>query len=164
MARIFILDSDPSGLACHGPGNSEAGEFRVWMYGEWANGAIVVIPEIVDYEVRRSLILAGARDGVGRLDDLYGSRVRFLPINTAAMKRAAELWARARREHRPTAGDQSLDSDVILSAQAMEFCSVADDWTIVTENIDHIARYVGDRARSRKAIVEDWLKASKSLI
>ena len=64
MARIFILDSDPAGLACHEPGNPEAGDLRNWMFKEWTAGAIIVIPAIVDYEVRRSLILAEAWDGV----------------------------------------------------------------------------------------------------
>jgi predicted nucleic acid-binding protein len=164
VARILILDSDPSGLACHGPGNSEAGDFRAWMYGEWVGGTMIVIPEIVDYEVRRSLILAGAKDGIDRLDDLYTSCIRFLPINTAAMKQAADLWARARLEHRPTAGDQSLDADVILSAQSLEFCSDSDDWRIITENVDHIERYVGHRAQSRRVVVQDWLKSSKSFL
>ena len=73
------------------------------------------------------------------------------------MRSAAGLWARARREHRPTAGDQAIDGDVIVAAQAMEFCSDADDWQVITENVDHIARYVGDRARSRRAVVDEWL-------
>jgi hypothetical protein len=133
------------------------------MYGEWANGAIIGIPEIVDYEVRRSLILANSWDGVRRLDDLYARKhALYLPINTPSMRKASELWAEARRKHRPTAGDQALDGDVIVSAQAMGFCSAADDWSIVTENVGHIARYVKDRARSRRAIVDEWLRSSTS--
>ena len=63
MARILVFDADPAGLACHGKGNSEAVDFRAWMHGEWAAGSILIIPAMVDYEVRRSLILAEAWDG-----------------------------------------------------------------------------------------------------
>jgi predicted nucleic acid-binding protein len=165
VARIFIFDSDPAGLACHDPGNSERGDLRTWMIKELIDGATIVIPAIIDYEVRRSLNLAEAWDGVKRLDALYDDKyVRYLEINKDAMRRAAELWAKARREHRPTAGDQALDGDVILSAQAMEFCSDSDDWTILTENLDHISRYVGDRARSGRAIVDEFFRSSKSIL
>jgi predicted nucleic acid-binding protein len=165
VARIFIFDSDPAGLVCHDPGSPERGGVWNWMFKEWIAGAIIVVPAIVDYEVRRSLILAGTLEGVERLDALYEDKqVRYLPITQAAMKKAAELWAKARREHRPTVGDQALDGDVILSAQAMEFCSHEDDWQVITENVDHIARYVGGRARSRRAVVDEWLKSSKGSI
>jgi predicted nucleic acid-binding protein len=125
---------------------------------------MIVIPEIVDYEVRRSLILAGSQDGVGRLDDLYASCVRLLPINRSAMKRAAELWADARRRGAQTAPDQALDADVIFSAQAIEFCSDLDEWQIITENVGHITRYVGDRARSRRLVVGNWLKSERGIL
>lgn len=154
MARIIVLDSGDLGLACGKPGNPVAGDFRVWMFGEWAGGAIIVIPEVADYEVRRSLILAGSIKGIARLDDLYRHPARYLPINTAAMRIAAELWARARREHRPTAGDQALDGDVIVAAQAIAYCSEADDWMVATENAADLSRYVGDRARSWVVISE----------
>ena len=131
------------------------------MFREWANGALIVIPEMADYEIRRSLLLAGSAEGVGRLDDLYHRPARYLPINTAAMRIAAGLWARARREHRPTAGDQALDGDVIVAAQALAFCSEADDWLVATENVADLARYVGDRARSWIAISEEGKSAGE---
>jgi hypothetical protein len=56
VQRIIIFDSDPAGLACHEPGNLERGGVWNWMLNEWVNGSIIVIPAIVDYEVRRSLI------------------------------------------------------------------------------------------------------------
>jgi predicted nucleic acid-binding protein len=127
MARILVLDTGDLGLACHKPGNPEAGDFRVWMFREWADGAMIVIPEMADYEIRRSLLLSGPSEAVGRLDELHRHPARNLPINTAAMRIAAGLWAQARREGRPTAGDQAIDGDVIVAAQAIAFCSDADD-------------------------------------
>jgi hypothetical protein len=135
------------------------------MFAEWIAGAIIAIPEIVDSEIRRSLSLTGAQEGIRRLDALYSeNRVRLISFKRDATLRAAELWAQVRRGHRPTASDKSIDIDAILSAQAMEFCSDADDWLIITENVDHIARYVGDRARSRRDVVNNWLRSSRSSV
>ena len=161
MARIFVFDSDPTGLACHHSGGSEAVNFRVWLAEQWASSLILVIPEIIDYEVRRSLILAESWNSMARLDDLYQSgRVRHLPITTPAMRRAAELWAEARNKGYQTADNRAIDGDVILAAQAIEFCSDTDDWAILTENVGHIARYVGGRARSRRDVIADWLRST----
>lgn len=57
--RIFLLNSDPTGLVCHEPGNLEAGRLRAWMYGQIHAKvqAEIIIPAIVDYEIRRELIL-----------------------------------------------------------------------------------------------------------
>lgn len=135
------------------------------MYGEHYTNAEIVIPSIIDYEVRRELILNELWDGVKRLDALYAARiVKLLSISDAAMRRAADLWANARRRGEPTAHDHGLDGDVILSAQAIEYCSEADDWQIITENIRHITRYVGERARSRRTVVGDWMSSSNSIV
>ncbi len=161
MSRISILDATPAGLACKEPEDDEAGLFRAWMYKELFAGNLVVIPEIADYEVRRSLILNGASKFIQRLDELYIwskdiPSITYLPINARSMRIAAELWAQARREHRPTADDKALDGDVILAAQSQEFCRDSDDWQILTANVAHITRYVGDRARLYWAVVNEW--------
>jgi len=53
---------------------------------------------------------------VKRLDD-PALIAEYLPITTTAMRRAAELWAVAGRTGQPTAGDKTIDGDIILSAQ-----------------------------------------------
>jgi toxin FitB len=165
VARFIVFDSDPAGLACHEPGNLERGGVWNWMLNERADGSIIVIPAIVDYEVRRSLISNDLWDSVKRLDALYSAKyVRHLSISDEALRTAAKLWAEVRRRGEPTAHDHALDGDVILSAQAMEYCSDADDWQVITENVAHIARYVGDRARSRRAVVGQWLNSKRSIL
>lgn len=69
------------------------------------------------------------------------------------MRLAAELWAEARKRGFGTADDKALDGDVILAAQALDFCGVGerDELTIVTENAAHISRYHAD-ARPWRAI------------
>jgi predicted nucleic acid-binding protein len=59
------------------------------------------------------------------------------PLETATMRKAAELWADARSRGQPTARDESLDADAILAAQA-----IAVDGTIITSNRKHLAQFV----------------------
>jgi hypothetical protein len=69
VARIIVLDTGPVGLlACDRRRNPEADAIHRWKAQARANGVIIVIPEIADYEVRRELIRAGATAGLGRLD------------------------------------------------------------------------------------------------
>jgi predicted nucleic acid-binding protein len=73
------------------------------------------------------------------LDRLAGL-LEYLPITTAAMRQAAKFWAQARQQGRPTAGDQALDGDVILAAQAVTL-GVA-DVVVATTNVAHLSRFV----------------------
>src|SRR4030095_3921073 len=89
-----------------------------WMESLVVKGAQVCVPEIADYEVRRELLRANKLQGIARLDILKNA-VEYLPITTAIMLKAAELWAQARRVGLPTADPKALDCDVILAAQAL---------------------------------------------
>lgn len=100
---------------------------------------MVVVPEIVDYEIRRELIRARRARGIDRLDALI-RHTSYLAITTLAMRRAATLWANARQAGRPTASDPALDVDVILAAQADTIDE--DDVVVATTNTEHLSRYV----------------------
>jgi predicted nucleic acid-binding protein len=99
----------------------------------------VVVPEIADYEVRRELIRGSKTAGLRRLDALIAT-VEYAPLTTAAMRQAAQFWAQARQQGRPTAADQSIDGDVILAAQAITFGAVG--VIVATTNVGHLSRYV----------------------
>jgi predicted nucleic acid-binding protein len=98
----------------------------------------VIVPEIADYEVRRELLRANRRRGLSNLDQLV-VQLEYLPLTTAAMRRAAELWAQARQQGQPTAASASLDADVILAAQALTLAAAA--VVIATANPGHLARF-----------------------
>ena len=142
MARIIVLDSGPLGDACRRRGSLEVEELRDWLIRAVVNGTIVAIPEIADYEVRRGLILDGVTSGIKRLDELHEHLGFYIPISTASMRRAAELWADARRRGVATADEKEIDSDVILAAQAMLFCGLTDELLVATYNERHLSRYV----------------------
>ncbi|NJK53813.1 MAG: type II toxin-antitoxin system VapC family toxin [Acaryochloris sp. RU_4_1] len=98
-----------------------------------------MIPEIADYEVRRELLRANKTKGIARLDDL-AKFLEYLPIETAVMRQAAQLWAQARQQGQPTAGDKTIDGDMILVAQAMTLGVL--DVVIATTNVGHLSRFI----------------------
>jgi predicted nucleic acid-binding protein len=109
-----------------------------------------VVPEIVDYEVRRELIRCGKVDSVTRLD-LFVTHptVLYLRMTTAAIRLAAELWAEARKQGKPTADPRALDVDVILAAQAMSAGFGPGDFVVATANVKHLARFVAAEVWSK---------------
>ena len=104
----------------------------------------MVIPEIADYEVRRELIRAGKERGLGRLDALK-RMLGYAPITTPVMLKAAEFWATARKMGRQSAGDASLDADMILAAQASAMARDGDETVIATTNVRHLALFSAAR-------------------
>jgi predicted nucleic acid-binding protein len=98
----------------------------------------VIVPEIADYEIRRELIRLGGAVALTNLDN-YASQLEYLPLTTSAMRRAAELWARARNTGQPTAPDPALDGDVILAAQALTLNTAV---VVATGNPARLSRFV----------------------
>ncbi|HKI19404.1 MAG TPA: hypothetical protein VKA15_16075 [Isosphaeraceae bacterium] len=90
--------------------------------------------------------MSGATAGIQRLEDLRKEFGHYIPISTAAMRKAAELWADARRKGIPTADENKFDGDVILAAQAMLYSGLADSLVIATYNARHLSRYDVDAA------------------
>jgi len=130
MTKTVMLDSGPLGRIAHPKPNPE---IISWLSEFIRANVRIIIPEIADYEVRRSLLLAGLEKSVMRLDQLKQIFV-YQPLSTETMLKAAELWAYARRKGKPTASLQALDGDVILAAQALQ-----SDAIIATENVSHLS-------------------------
>ena len=139
MNDPIILDSRPLGLATHPKGNERAEALKQWIDQRFAEGRRVIIPAIVDYEVRRELILARLLPALGRLD-LLCRTLEFVKLSPEALQHAAELWANVRHQGRSTADRHALDGDCILAAQVIELNKP--DAIVVTDNATHIARFV----------------------
>lgn len=99
----------------------------------------MIVPEIADYEVRRELLRANKSKGLRELDALI-DLLEYLPLTTASMRQAALYWAQARQQGQPTAGDATIDCDVILAAQAATLD--VSDVVIATTNVAHLSRFV----------------------
>jgi predicted nucleic acid-binding protein len=141
VARVVVLDSGPLGDACRKRGKPDVESLTQWWIHAKANGVIIAIPEIADYEVRRGLLLTGANEGIKRLEQLREDLGHYIPISTSAMRRAAELWADARKHGHATADEREIDADVILAAQVMLFSGARDNVIIATYNTKHLSRY-----------------------
>ena len=134
----LVLDSGVVGLLSHpNPALNRRGMDRLFVLtSATVHVNNILLPEIADYEVRRKLLhlvrkgQASSRS-ILQLDELR-NLMEFLPIDSEAMRRAAELWAESRIAGRPTAGDDALDGDVILAAQAEGV-----DGIVLTDNIKH---------------------------
>ena len=139
MTKAVVLDSAPLGLLTAPPQKRDAQACSRWLSSLIAAGIRVIVPKITDYEVRRELLRAGKKASIARLDAL-AQAAEYLPITTAAMRLAAELWAQARQQGQPTASDNTIDADMILVAQALTLGTP--DVVIATTNVGHLSRFV----------------------
>jgi hypothetical protein len=114
------------------------------------NAAIVVIPEIAHYEVRRELIRIRAVGSLRRLDYALDPSSGFdhLTLTTDAIIKAAEFWAFLRQSGIPTASPDALDADAILAGQAALAGLPGDTVTIATTNLAHLNRFPGIDAQT----------------
>ncbi len=136
MNEIVLLDASPLGMISNPSATPANLECYNWMESLVMSGCRVIVPEIADYEVRRELLRAGKTRGLARLD-LLKNTLDYLPLTTAVMLKAAELWAQARNQGTPTADAKALDCDVILAAQAL-----AENGIVATENVGHLSLFV----------------------
>jgi predicted nucleic acid-binding protein len=141
----IALDSSPLSLLSH-PNEQQphVQEARQWLKEMLTAGAVVFLPEITNYEVRRELLRLGRQKSLQRLDALQHT-LTYLALDTPTMLRAAEMWATARSQGTPTADPKEIDADVILAAQAERVQAV-----VATVNVGHLARFV--EARSWRGI------------
>ena len=141
MVIAVVLDSGPLGLITNPRPSPVVLACNAWLRQLTEAGVQMVIPEIADYEVRRELIRAERRRGLARLDRLI-TLSEYLPLTTNAMRQAAECWAQARQQGRPTAGDRTIDADMILAGQVLTCGVPLADLRVATTNLRHLARFV----------------------
>lgn len=148
--KVIVLDSTPLGLFLQKRDYQQAEECREWVRRHLAAGDRLIVPEVVDYEVRRELLRLRKAAAVRKLDGFNGAEHdRFLPLRTGSLRRAAALWAQARQRGRPTADPHALDIDVILAAQALDMQLPPTDFVVATSNVAHLAQFVPAEEWSR---------------
>jgi predicted nucleic acid-binding protein len=140
---IVVLDSGPLGLLAHPNAiHPQVKECNEWVLGLVNAERRVVIPEIVDYELRRELLRLGKSESISRLYEL-GAIFEYMPLTTPLIRRAASFWAEARRSGKPTASDAALDIDMILAAHAATLHDLFQDKVVVaTTNVRHLRLFV----------------------
>lgn len=136
---VIVLDSGPVGLLAKRGGVPAVDACVLWQENLLAQGNRIVLPEIVDYEVRRELVRLNATSSIARLDRL-ATIVEYSPITTEVMRLAAALWGQSRQQGQPTADPKELDGDVILAAQTLLLG--VPDVIVATTNVGHLVRFV----------------------
>jgi predicted nucleic acid-binding protein len=127
-------------LACLTSQNSDVITLKRWLrLWHVEENVDVILPEIIDYELRRELLLQGFGDSVRLLDQLRKD-LTYVWFRDGVLDRAAGLWADLRRRGLPTADDRRLDVNVILAAQALDYVGAGDDLIIATDNPGHLNR------------------------
>lgn len=144
MSQVILLDSAPVGLITNPQATPLALQCQQWFLGLSQKGYRVVLPEIVDYEIRRELLRANKISGLRKLEQLK-SEIIYLPITTEVMLKSAELWASARKQGKPTADNKALDGDVILASQAILVSNYGHEVIVATTNIKHLSLFVDAR-------------------
>ena len=139
MIGPIVLDSGPLSLATNPRTSPVNLSCKGWLEDRLNEGCRVIIPAIVDYEVRRELIRANKAAGVKRLDEFCGA-LEFLSLTDAHLRDAADLWAQIRQLGRPTASDPAIDGDVILAAQVLSLNTPSA--VVATTNPAHISLFV----------------------
>ena len=140
MTTVVFLDTGVLGLITH-PAAKQSEPCMKWMSGLLGKGVRICFAEICDYELRRKLIQIGSADSIQKLDELK-ELIEYIPIDTAAMQQAADLWAQARSRGIQRAGNEDLDGDVIQVAQAKLTAGAADDLVIATDNVRHLGVFL----------------------
>ena len=146
VSHPVLLDTSVLGLVTHPSSKAEPTKCKKWFEARLQDGFRFYVPEIADYELRRKLLHLDSKTAIVRLDALK-SAINYLPITTAAMLKAAEFWADARRKGLPTAPEAALDADVILAAQAALLIGMEkpSDVLVATDNVGHLGRFVTAR-------------------
>ena len=150
MMLVVLLDSGPLGMVTNPKGGGTNERCKQWLSQLLQNRAHVIIPEIVDYEIRRELLRGDKTNGLRRLDSLIQA-LNYEPITGDVMRTAARFWADARKSGKATASDLALDCDMILAAHAEVVRRRGRDPIIATTNVRHLSLF---------ASTDHWSKIS----
>lgn len=141
---ILILDTFPTSSVAKRPGKQPTLSDRCheWIDDCENAGHTVLVPAIAYYEALREFEQRRATGQIARLKVFCLPPTRFIPLTTAHLEMAAQMWGQARRAGLPTASEHALDGDVILAAQALSLGLSASDYLVATTNPGHLSRFV----------------------
>ena len=124
--KIFLLDTGVLGDLCHPEIKVAKPKIDLLADRIERKEIDVFLPEVTDYELRRKFLHLAMQSHqqtsrrLKRLDRLKGI-FDYLPVTTEDWHKAAEIWAKARFRGERTAGDNSIDADVILAAHSQTY-------------------------------------------
>lgn len=104
---------------------------------DWAttNGHALIIPAVVDYEIRRGLLAKNYLKKLKKFEQLQ-QVIRVGEFDLTVWRKAAEIYAALSKQGKPIG--TNYDGDVFIAA----YC-VINGYTLITNNKDHFARIDG---------------------
>lgn len=142
---IILIDSGILGQLCRPNLEQETLALKNW-FDLVLIRSHVVSSHICDYEVRRGLLLAQKQGlvaaGIPILDALH-DLIDFISVDDPILDLAAEIWATARVNGQPTAGERNLDADTIVCATWQDLTNryPGQEVIIATTNVRHLSRF-----------------------
>jgi len=146
---LVLLDSEPLGMVTHPDASEEASRCSQWLEGLLSRGVGVAVPEITDYEIRRTYVHRKNQKSMVLLDSL-ATDIGYLRVHTETFLIAAALWGKARQEGASTAAEKRLDIDCILAAQAHQASLKPQEVIIATIDIGDLSRYDTDKVKAMR--------------
>jgi predicted nucleic acid-binding protein len=137
MKRVAFLDSGVLGEVINPRKNPDTSR---WLEFVKKQKITLRVAAIIDYELRRNLILAGLQKSINNLNQ-FKQRQQFISITSESLLEASEIWAKLRGEAKATADIKNIDVDVILAAQAFSLKNDFEEIIIVTTNASDISRF-----------------------
>ncbi|MFB2835611.1 nuclease [Floridanema evergladense] len=155
---LIILDTGILGLLTNPKCSKAQLRCKNWFRKITENKQIeITTSEICDYELRRELIRCKKHEGLKRLNE-FRDTFGCLEVTRDVLDKAAQLWAWARETNQATAHDESIDADVILSAQSIILSSEYNKSSIIaTTNTKHLDRYTPS-LHWEEATIENCIK------
>ncbi|MGL5132214.1 MAG: hypothetical protein ACRC78_06775, partial [Planktothrix sp.] len=95
MSQVILLDSAPVGLITNPKAMPLAVQCQQWFLSFSQRGYQVILPEIIDYEIRRELLKANKLSGIRKLEELKSEIIYWLNsmnFYTVILKKSTDYW------------------------------------------------------------------------
>lgn len=104
MSLIVLMDSGPLGLATNPKASPTADACKRWLRDLRRAGHPALVPEIIDYELRRELRPFGKVEGLGKIDE-FKTFGQYLPLTTERVSHGGSASLGCRRDSGGAGGD-----------------------------------------------------------
>jgi predicted nucleic acid-binding protein len=122
----LLLDTNVLARLCHPTGYQDVKDWFRSLLLRGADAPEILVPVLVDYELRRSLVGRGASTSLAHLDSLAQS-MTIVPVTAEIARRAAEISASLGADKHK----QLPDGDILIAATAQTEGAV-----LVTSDVD----------------------------
>ena len=99
------------------------------------NGDVLIIPAVVDYEIRRGLLAKNYLKKLKKFEQLQ-QEIEIGEFDLSVWRKAAEIYAVLSKQGKPIG--TNFDGDIFIAA----YC-VVNGYTLITNNKDHFGRIDG---------------------